>query len=75
MTEEAKRRLAAILAQDADFGCRCPDCISVIAWAREIASVQFYCHTYSDPEDRADALDLWWSAMTGPNGPKIWPSA
>jgi hypothetical protein len=74
MTEEAKRRLAAILARDPIFGnCRCDECVSTIIWASELAHLRFYAHTCGEPEDRAEALDGFWALITGPFGPKDWP--
>jgi hypothetical protein len=75
MTDEAKSQLAAILARDPIFGCRCSDCISTITWASELAPLRFYAHTSFDPEDRAAALDSFWSRVTEPDGPEHWPSA
>src|SRR5882724_10490979 len=64
VTEEAKRRLAAILARDPMFGCRCPDCTSEITWASELARLRFYAPTCCEPEDREAALDRFWEMMT-----------
>ena len=78
MTEEAKRRLAAIFARDPIFGnCRCDECVSSITWASELAHLRLFGHFNPDcsfaslAEVRKDALDAFWALVTGPEGPKI----